>query len=183
MQRQEIEKYLQELGDELERRGFQSPVRVMIVGGVAMLLLAANRESTEDVDVVLMDIEGDSSTNPTPETKAFKSAVNAVAKKHQMKRTWINDDVAYFIRDMAPNPGATLWHEYKKLHVYLPSKEYILALKLMVYRPKDMLDIEALLKQLQITTREQAQEIVDRFIPDTAWQDHYQFQDTLDELF
>ncbi|GCE23918.1 DUF6036 family nucleotidyltransferase [Dictyobacter kobayashii] len=183
MQRQEIEKYLQELGDELELRGYQAPVRVMIVGGVAMLLLAANRESTEDVDVVLMDIEGDTSTNPTSETKSFKSAVNAVAKKYHMKRTWINDDVAYFIRDMAPNPEATLWHEYKKLHVYLPSKEYILALKLMVYRPKDMLDIEALLKQLQVTTREQAQDIVDRFIPDPAWQDHYQFQDTLDELF
>ncbi|GCF08399.1 DUF6036 family nucleotidyltransferase [Dictyobacter arantiisoli] len=183
MQRQEIEQYLQELGDELEVQGFEMPVRVMVVGGVAMLFLAYNRESTEDVDVVLMDIEGDSSTNPTPETKAFKSAVHAVAKRYKMKRTWINDDVAYFIRDMAPNPEASLWRAFKKLHVYLPSKEYILALKLMVYRQKDMSDIEALLKQLNVETREQAQAIVDHFIPDDAYKEHYQIEDTLDELF
>jgi hypothetical protein len=183
MERKEVEIYLQELGDELELKGSQSPVRVMIVGGVAMLFLAFNRESTEDVDVVLMDIEGDSSTNPTPETKFFKAAVHAVAKRYQMKRTWINDDVAYFIRDMAPNPEAKLWREFKQLHVYLPSKEYILALKLMVYRQKDMSDIDALMSQLNVTTREQAQEIVDHFIPDEAWKEQYRLQDTLDELF
>lgn len=183
MERKEVEIYLQELGDELELKGSRTPVRVMIVGGVAMLFLAFNRESTEDVDVVLMDIEGDSSTNPTPETKVFKSAVNAVAKRYQMKRTWINDDVAYFIRDMAPNPEAKLWREFKKLHVYLPSKEYILALKLMVYRQKDMSDIDALMSQLDVTTREQAQAIVDHFIPDDAWKEQYQLEDTLDELF
>jgi hypothetical protein len=176
-----IELYLQDLGDELELRGFKEPVRIMIVGGVFMLLMVKNRKSTEDVDVVLMDMED--TTNTTPQTKSFQVAVRAVARKHKLKRTWMNDDVAFFIRDMAPNPQPDLWRKYKMLHVYLPSKEYILALKLMVYRLKDMNDIEALCQELGVETREQAQSIVDRYVPDERWQTEYRLEDTLDELF
>jgi hypothetical protein len=178
---QQVGIYLQDLGDELERRDFKDPVRIMIVGGVYMMLMVKNRKSTEDVDVVLMDMED--TTNQTPQTKAFQAAVRAVAHKHSLKRKWMNDDVAYFIRDMAPEPEAYLWQRYKKLHVYLPAKEYILALKLMVFRPKDVNDVEALCRELDVTTRERAQEIVDHFVPDKRWQDEYQLEDTLDELF
>ncbi len=181
MEDQQVELYLQELGDQLEQRGFEEPVRIMIVGGVYMLLMVKNRKSTEDVDVMLMDMED--TTNQTPQTKAFQTAVRAVAQKHKLKRKWMNDDVAYFIRDMAPEPEAQLWQKYKKLHVYLPVKEYILALKLMVFRPKDVNDVEALCKELNVTTRERAQEIVDHFVSDKRWQDEYQLEDTLDELF
>ena len=181
MESQDIEFYFQALGDELEQRGFNDPIRVLVVGGVYMLLTIKNRKSTEDVDVVLMDMED--TTNPTPESKAFQSAVRAVASKHKLKRTWMNDDVAYFIRDMAPEPEANLWRKYKMLHVYLPAQEYILALKLMVYRQKDMNDIDALIKTLGVDTREQAQSICDHFIPDKRWQEEYRLEDTLDELF
>lgn len=183
MESQDIERYFQDLGDELETRGFQEPVRIMIVGGVYMLLMVKNRKSTEDVDVVLMDMEDTSSATKTPQTRAFQTAVRAVASKHRLKRTWMNDDVAYFIRDMAPEPEAKLWRKYKKLHVYLPAQEYIFALKLMVFRLKDLNDVEALRQELGVTTREQAQAIVDRFIPDRRWQEEYQLDDTLDELF
>ena len=181
MQSQEIERYFQDLGDELELRAFQRPVRIMVVGGVFMLLMVKNRKATEDVDVVLLDFPD--TTKPTPETSAFKAAVNAVASRHHLKRKWMNDDVAYFILDMAPDPQPLLWREFKKLHVYLPSREYILALKLMVFRQKDMNDVAALLAELHIATREEAQAIVDRYIPDKRWQEHYLLEDTLEELF
>jgi len=181
MESKDVEQYLQDLGDELEAREFKEPVRILIVGGVYMLLMVKNRKSTEDVDVVLMDMED--TTNKTPQTRAFQAAVRAVASKHSLKRTWMNDDVAYFIRDMAPEPDANLWRKYKKLHVYLPAQEYILALKLMVFRLKDLNDVEALLNQLGVTTREQAQAIVDHFIPDKRWQEEYLLDETLDELF
>lgn len=181
MEDQDIELYFQDLGDELEAQGFAEPVRIMVVGGVFMLLTLKNRKSTEDIDVVLMDMED--TTNPSPQSKAFQGAVRAVARRHGLKRKWMNDDVAYFIRDMAPEPEASLWRIYKKLHVYLPAKAYIFALKIMVFRQKDLNDVEALLKELEITTREQAQAIVDHFVPDQRWQTEYQLEDTLDELF
>jgi hypothetical protein len=181
MEDEQVEMYLRELGDELERRDFKEPVRVMIVGGVYMLLMVKNRKSTEDVDVVLMDMED--TTNETPQTKAFQAAVRAVAHKYKLKRKWMNDDVAYFIRDMAPEPEAQLWQKYGKLHIYLPAKEYVLTLKLMVFRPKDVNDVEALCRELHVITRERAQEIVDHFVTDRRWQEEYQLEDTLDELF
>ncbi len=181
MQSQEIEGYFQDLGDELELRGCERPIRIMVVGGVFMLLMVKNRKATEDVDIVLLDFPD--TTKPTPVTSAFKAAVNAVASRHHLKRKWMNDDVAYFIMDMAPDPQPQLWREFKKLHVYLPTREYILALKLMVFRQKDMNDVAALLEELQVTTREAVQAIVDRFIPDKRWQEHYLLDQTLDELF
>lgn len=181
MESQEIERYFQDLGNELQVRGFKKPVRIMVVGGVFMLLMVKNRKATEDVDVVLLDFPD--TINATPETAAFKSAINAVASRYKLKRKWMNDDVAYFIMDMAPNPQPELWREFEMLHVYVPVKEYILALKLMVFRQKDMNDVEALLSELLVETREQAQAIVDRFIPEKRWQEHYLLDDTLDELF
>ncbi|HEX4206430.1 MAG TPA: DUF6036 family nucleotidyltransferase [Ktedonobacteraceae bacterium] len=181
MDSQDVELYLQDLGDELEQRAYKEPVRIMIVGGVYMLLMVKNRKATEDVDVVLMDMQD--STQRTPQTKAFQSAVNAVARKHKLKRKWMNDDVAYFINDMAPDPQPELWRKYKQLHVYLPPRAYILTLKLMVFRQKDANDVEALLQELGVGTREQAQAIVDRFVPDQRWQAEYRLEDTLDELF
>lgn len=181
MESQEIERYLQDLGDELERRAFQEPVRILLVGGAFMLLTLKNRKATEDVDVVLLDMPD--TTNATPQTKAFQAAVRAVASKHHLKRKWMNDDVAYFIKDMAPDPQPSLWRKFKHLHVYLPPREYILTLKLMVFRQKDMNDVLALLAELDVTTREQAQAIVDRFVPDPRWQEEYVLEDTLDTLF
>ncbi len=135
MESQEIESYFQDLGEELESRGFKEPVRIMVVGGAYMSLAVRARRSTEDVDVVLIDMPD--TTSKTPETKAFEAAVRAVASKHSLKRKWLNDDVAYFIRDMAPDPQPSLWKKYKQLYVYLPAGEYILALKLMVFREKE----------------------------------------------
>lgn len=181
MESQEIELYLQELGDELEHHGFAEPVRLLVVGGVYMLLMVRNRWATEDVDVVLMDLPD--TTNKTRETKAFQAAVRAVASKHRLKRKWLNDDVAYFIRDMVPDPQPSLWRKYKKLYVYVPAQACILALKLMVFREKDRGDVDALLRALNVATREQAQAIVDHFVPDKRWQKEYMLDNTLDELF
>lgn len=181
MESQDVEQYFQDLGDELELRGFTNPVRILVVGGVYMLLMVKNRKATEDVDIVLMDMPD--TTNKTRETKAFEAAVRAVASKHRLKRKWMNDDVAFFIRDMAPEPEARLWRQYKKLEVYIPAQECILALKLMVFREKDRNDVAALLQALQITTYQQAQAIVDHFVPEKRWHTEYMLDDTLDELF
>ncbi|MBO0778494.1 MAG: hypothetical protein J2P37_06655 [Ktedonobacteraceae bacterium] len=181
MDGREIEGYLQELGEELVQRGFTRPLRVLLVGGVYMLLVAQSRQATEDIDIMLLDLPD--TTHKTPETKAFQAAVNAIARRHKMKRHWLNDDVAYFIRDMCPNPEPTLWRTFGILDIYVPASACMLALKLMTYRPKDEPDIVALLQTLQVTTREQAQAILDRYIPDPAYQEHYMVSDTLDDLF
>src|SRR6266851_102260 len=79
MQAQDIEHYLADLGQELQQRGVQHPVRLLLIGGAFMLTQIHNRPSTNDIDVLLKGIEP-SPTSPLYQT--FKAAVRAVARKH-----------------------------------------------------------------------------------------------------
>jgi len=189
MQKDEIEHYLAELGNELEqqfaRRHISGPLRVLIVGGVFMVLVVGSRGATEDIDAWLLDQPTTTydTENLTPELKAFKAAVWAIAKNHHLKRRWMNDVVTDFIKDMAPEPSPQLWKSFGPLEVWFPDERYIFALKVATFRDKDREDVDALLARLHIARRVEAQAIIDLFIPERSWQDHYDIEATLDELF
>jgi hypothetical protein len=51
MEAGDIERYLAELGAELTNRGLKKPVRVLLIGGAYMLLLANASRSTKDIDI------------------------------------------------------------------------------------------------------------------------------------
>jgi hypothetical protein len=180
MRAREIEAYLAELGQELQRMGVAEPVRMLVIGGAFMLLQVKNRRATDDIDVVLKDVEHPATS---PLYQAFRAAVQAVAARNQLRGNWLNDLMADFLRDMGTLPEGTLWRSYGKLEVYFPPKEYILALKLLAGRPKDQRDIEALCQQLQIQTREQAQQLVDSYIPNKQLQHLNHLDETLDIFF
>jgi hypothetical protein len=180
MHAQEIENYLAELGQELQNLGLQHPIRILLVGGAFMLTQIQNRASTNDVDVLLKDGE-DSTTSPRYQT--FRAAVRAVARKRTLPSNWLNDIMGDFLRDTGTAPDGTLWRTYTMLEVYIPPREYVLALKVFAGRPKDRDDIDSLCQQLQIRTREQAQQIVDRYIPNKQVQQLNHLDETLDELF
>ncbi len=177
MDSQEIETYLRVLDEELETRKIRKPVRLIVVGGVYMMFFVKNRASTKDVDVVPLDFPD--TMKPNQETKAFRSAVNAVAKKYRIRRDWMNDVVAGFM----PDPGSiVLWRQYTNLQIYVPQADFVLVLKLLAGREKDEEDIVALCEALNIRTRQHAQELVDRYV-EQGWQKECNLQVTLDALF
>lgn len=57
MEKQDIERYLAELEQELSNLGIQQPVRILIIGGTFMLEQVGNRSITEDIDVFFKDIQ------------------------------------------------------------------------------------------------------------------------------
>jgi hypothetical protein len=75
-----------------------------------------------------------------------------------------------------------LWAVYGMLEVYRPPASFMLALKLFADREKDAQDIEALIRELGIRTRRQAQDILDRYI-EPRFQREYRVHLTLDEWF
>lgn len=180
MQAQEIEVYLADLGQELQDLGVEDPIRILMIGGAFMLIQMYNRPATRDVDVLFKDID-----DPTvsPLYQIFRTAVQAVASKNQISITWINDMIADFLHNVGTVPEGVLWRTYAMLEVYIPPDEYILALKLLANRPKDQEDIQALCLQLHVQTREQAQEIVDRYIPEKEVQQLSGLDKTLRILF
>ncbi len=180
MQAEEIEAYLAELGQELQNMGIQDPLRILMIGGAFMLTQVHNRETTNDIDILFVDID-DPSTSPT--YQVFKEAARAVAGRHHLPFNWINDVVSDFLREVGAIPAGTLWHIYGALHISLPPKDYILAHKILAGREKDKSDIRALAHELGITTRAQAQAVVDRYISNKQLQQLSDLDDTLDVFF
>ncbi len=117
MQAHEIERYLAELGQELQHQGVQHPIRVLLVGGAFMLTQIHNRPSTNDIDVLHKDVEN--SVN-SPLSQSFKAAVRAVAQKNKLPGTWLNDLIGDFLHDTGTAPEGTLWRTYALLEVYVP---------------------------------------------------------------
>jgi hypothetical protein len=177
MESDEVEAYFQALDEELEKRKIHKPVRLAVVGGVYMMFFLKNRASTKDIDVIPLDFPD--TTEPSAATKIFRSAVNAVAKKYQIRRDWMNDVVAAFTQELGT---LNLWRGYANLEIYVPNAECILVLKLLAGRDKDEDDILALCEKLEIQTREQAQALVDRYA-DQSWQSECVLDKTLDALF
>ena len=180
MQAQEIENHLAELGQELQAQGIQQPVRILLIGGAFMLTQIHNRATTNDIDVLLKDID-DSTTSSL--YRDFKSAVRTVASRQNIPNSWLNDVIGDFIRDIGNVPEGTLWKKFDVLEVYIPPSDYILALKLLAGRFKDEDDIATLCKQLHIQTREQAQTLVDRYIPNKQVQQINDLDDKLSVFF
>jgi hypothetical protein len=185
MDRDSITQYLNDLGAELERQGVREALRILVIGGAFMVTQIGNRAVTEDVDAVLMDLPDltdKQATKSTPTLKKLKSAINAVAKQNRLPRHWFNDDSALFIRSFLARPETTFYGAFGPIHIYFPTKRCMLVLKLMVFRNKDRSDIVALLRELGITTRKQAQDLLDEFVSKEA-QEYYMIPDTLDVFF
>ena len=55
MKSQEIEQYLTELGAALKRQGIKKPVRILMIGGAYMMLLANAPRTTDDIDIFWLE--------------------------------------------------------------------------------------------------------------------------------
>jgi hypothetical protein len=184
MRNDEMQVYLQELGEELERRGFQEAIQALVIGGVAVMIQVNHRRTTTDVDAILLNLPStwDTENRKRKEVKAFLQAVKDVAKRHRLEKEWFNDDCSCFIGEYIPHPEYAHWETFGKLEVYLPTTRCLLALKIMSYRQKDLNDVQYLLDDLKIHRRDQVQLIMDRFVSKLK-QHEYHLADTMDELF
>lgn len=150
MTRQEIEKYLQMLGAELQKR--QTTGEIILAGGAVMLLVVQSREATKDIDAYFL-------TDP----QIIREAARAVAQREHLLEDWLNDAVKGFFYEA--RPPVQQWAEYPGLRVYTVSLEYALAMKAIAGRPQDVEDLEALIHHLHLSTAAEALAIIERYIP------------------
>jgi len=177
---QDIETYLADLGAALGNLGVQQPLRILMVGGAYMLTQVGNRQVTKDIDILLEDIP-DSSSSPL--YLPFQAAARSVAAQHALPTNWINDVIGDALRNYGPTPQGTLWRSYGPLEVYVPDAEYILTLKILAGRGQDLLDAEAICQQIGVSTRDQAQRLVDTYITDSQAKQMSGVDATLAALF
>lgn len=147
--REQIERYLREVGEELDARGLKG--EILITGGAYMTLVLRARLSTKDVDAVPMSDAGE-----------LRDAAARVARKHGLPPDWLNDGVKGFIHT---RPPVKVWADYRGLRVYEPGADYVFAMKASAGRPEDKRDLITLRDGLGLKNAEQALKIVQRYIP------------------
>jgi hypothetical protein len=180
MQARDIEQHLTQLGQELTDRGIQKPIRVLMIGGAYMLLLAKMQRSTDDVDILWLD-EDDAFQRAIDE---LRDGVQAVAEKQRLEPDWFNYMTHLLVYDVVKIPRGTLWKRFGPLHIYVPPKTYILALKILAGREKDIEDSRLLLRYVKVRTRSQARLLLDRYVSPAAQAANAEdIEHTLEELF
>jgi hypothetical protein len=173
----DIEHNLQALGEELQAMRIQNPVELLMIGGGYMLTQLQNRATTNDVDALVL--------NPdfySEDYRLFKAAASFVGQDKGLTASWLSTNIGDFLRIAGPLPPMTVWRRFGPLVIYVPRMDFILAHKLVAGREKDIDDIESLRRTLGITTREQAQRILDIYIAQDT-QIHHQVDATLDDIF
>ncbi|MGH2478118.1 MAG: hypothetical protein ACRDHW_00465 [Ktedonobacteraceae bacterium] len=192
----EILTYLEALATELARLGGKQQYHILVTGG-AFMLLQGERRTTNDIDFAIVAPERKPKAgrvfSTTVQRKGevatrgsrgvFSQAVEAVATSYQLQDDWINDESAAYLYDDAPGADIYLWQSWAGvLFVYLPTAEYVFALKVTAYRRKDQPDCKRLAHTLGITTPEQAQAVIDRYILPEA-QTFWEVEKKLKRLF
>jgi hypothetical protein len=114
----ELEGMLGLLNEQLRKYGVTG--EICIVGGAAMILAFGNRESTRDIDALVMA------------PASVRTAVRQVAEAAGFPQDWLNDRVKGFASGQPTELKQVL--KFSHLRVVAPSAEYILAMKCLAAR-------------------------------------------------
>ena len=166
MNRQDIEKYLRMLGQELLQRGVTG--EILLAGGAVMLLKVQNREVTKDLDAYF---------HPG-QANVIRDAAKVIADREGLADDWINDGVKGFFYSQPP---ADEWAEYPGLRVYTASLDYLFAMKVVAGRPQDIEDIKALANAMNLSNAKDALAIVKKYVPEQLLTPRMEY--TIEEIF
>jgi hypothetical protein len=155
---QDLHDAFMELGALARREG--KVIDLAIYGGSALMLASNFRIATQDVDAV---VEGDQSM--------VNRWADAIARTRTWPRNWLNDGVRTYL---SPNvDGLQEHHELFRaypseqepgLRVFVPSAEYMLAMKLMAMRldpTGDKSDLADMLNLLDVVGLHTPEDVVD----------------------
>ena len=147
-------------------------MQIAVYGGSAMMLASNFRFATEDVDVSRLQ-------QPWPDW--LRNVVEKLTRQNGWAADWFNDGVVFHLSELAaPGDdhlefGTFPRHDQPGLLVYVPSAEYLRALKLKAIRVNDpvrgdqeRLDILNLMRVVGINTAEDAIALLTRFFPNSG---------------
>jgi hypothetical protein len=156
---------LNELGQIAHEAG--RVIDIAIYGGSCLMLVSNFRIATADVDAVAAEDQG-----------FIDSAVQTIAARRGWPRDWLNDGVRTYLSPRVDGfEQHTLFRTYPReeapgLRVFVPTAEYMLAMKLMALRLDpggSKSDLEDILNLMQISGMKEKGDILrfaSRFYPE-----------------
>ncbi len=151
MNKNDITKYLQMVGEELAAQG--KHLEIVLLGGAAMLIEVGNRESTHDVDTFFVS-----------DFTALMKASAVVASREGLPDGWLNSAAAGFTYNFKRQPDRKLWRSFPGMDVYVVSLGFLFVTKIIASRYKDRQDIQALASLLNIKRRKDALTLVTTYV-------------------
>lgn len=154
----------QELGELAVEAG--KVIDLAVYGGSALMLVSNFRDSSWDIDAVA-----------SPDQDFIREASLILADRHGWPADWLNDGVRTYLSPMAEDNRFHEWfatypdEASPGLRVYVPTPEYLLAMKLMALRVepsggKDLDDILNLMEVVGITGKHEIVDAAARFYPE-----------------
>lgn len=163
LSREQIINALNRLGELAHESG--QYIELVVVGGAAMVLLYGNRESTQDIDVLIL----------APGAALVRKMAQQVAEEFGLDADWLNDGAKGFLFGF--QEGRVL-HSSVGISVIAPALAQLLAMKLSAWRDDvDIDDARHLLTSLQGTQSEIWQAIQSHLIPGAELKAWYAFLD------
>lgn len=173
MEKEDIIRNLELLGEELVELEIRQPVRLLMIGGGYMLTQIGSRPFTDDIDVFTdLDKYGE-------DYRRFRAAVRFVASDTHSDPRWFSDNIGDYMQLVGPIPEGTLWLKHGMLEVYVPEPQYVLVLKLLAGRDKDKKDIQVLLKRLKIREKSRVEQLLRQYVDKSMLEDEKEKIDKL----
>lgn len=145
-----------------------------------MITQFGSRVFTEDIDV-LVHLDKQSG-----EYRKLKNAIRFIAHDVRESQKWLTDNIGDFMEEVGKIPEGKLWLKHGMLEVYVPEPQYILALKVLAARDKDMNDIQILLQRLRLKKRRQVETILRKYVKKDILEDEWyarRIEQVLTEFF
>lgn len=160
-----------EIGEAAQRNS--ALIHFAVYGGSALMLASNFRFGSEDVDIAEL---------PKPWPQWVTDVVALIATRRGWSKDWLNDAVSFHLSRIATIEGDHVEfgtfprsEDEPGLVVYVPTAEYLLALKVKAIRvldplkgPKEAEDIRNLMRVIGIESAAEAVEIMARYFPRSA---------------
>jgi predicted nucleotidyltransferase len=134
--REEIQDGLKRLGELAQAQGLY--IRLTLVGGAVMVLGYQARQSTRDVDAVIM---------APREARLVRNLAKQVAEERDWPEDWLNDGAKGYLVGISDGP---LLYRAPGIEARAPSLEQLLAMKLSAWRDDlDISDARRLMQEIK----------------------------------
>ncbi len=166
---QDAKKYLQMLGQELQKK--QITGEILIADDIIMLLDIKKPEES-DRDAYMAYLRGE---NPTFERHEgihdyfgghetiIGQAITYIGTREGLAENWLDAALkAIFSSSLSHQK----WLEYLGLRIYLAPVDYMLAMKVATSYPQDTEDVKILAEKLHISNAQEMLAVITRYIPE-----------------
>jgi hypothetical protein len=168
--RQEIVEALERLGQLAVARGTE--IELALVGGALMVLIYEARESTRDVDAIIL---------APREVGIVRELAQVVADEHGWPDDWLNDGAKGFLIGLSSGPVVL---SAPGIEVRSPATGQLLAMKLSAWRDDvDIADARRLLQEMSGNRDEIWQAVEPYLVPGDELKAQYAFADLWETLY